>query len=200
MRCVFVSGSWLPRRRPIALPLPTPSLSRAAPAHCASVMPAMALWQSAPPQVVQSAAQQTSPCAEDAVSPHWHSASPVTLVHGVGGGGLAGVGGGGELGGLGGGGYGAYTALMAGGVELAAALAPTTAAMIHATQITVQMPLPMQLARKAALVRGPRSSPLVAHMPKQQKMGEKQAPMKKRIQPQVGSSLLCDDRQGSPSS
>lgn len=112
-----------------------------------------------------------------------------------GGGGSEGSGGGGEggrgdEGGRGGGGLGAYTTTpgVVGGMSDTATALPATATMIHNTQTTAQQTLPKQLYLWTSLVRGPRL-PLVAQAPSQQKIGVKHTPMKKRIHPQVGSSL-----------
>ena len=74
-----------------------------------------------------------------------------------------------------------------GGMSEAAELEASTI-MTHSTQTDAQHTLPKQLNLYACLVRGPRWLPLVAQAPRQQKIGVKTRPMKKRTHPQVGSS------------
>ena len=109
-------------------------------AHWASAMPRMAVSHPVPPQILHSAAQQVLRSGES--EPHWHSASPVMLLHGVGGA----LGGGGGKGGCGGGGLGAYLATkgVMGGMSEAAEL-EASAMMTHSTQTTAQPTLPKQL-------------------------------------------------------
>ena len=114
-------------------------------AHWASAMPRMAVSHPAPPQLLHSDAQHTLRFTEDASresEPHWHSASPVMLLHGVGGA----LGGGGGKIDCGGGGLGAYLATkgVMGGMSEAAEL-EASAMMTHSTQTTAQPTLPKQL-------------------------------------------------------